>query len=441
MNPAEKTSLQIAQRQEQKISPRQLQSIAVLQMAVVTLAEHIQQAAVENPLLECDPPKAGEPDLPGYAPRTSPAASSVSAAELAGRADPTINGLPLFLSEQLTRRHLSAALLRCCICLVTLLDDRGYLPPEDIEDAAGEFDEKTLRDAIEVLQSLEPAGVAARDLSECLCLQLKRHHPHETLALAIAERYLPQLGQHRYREIARALQVSESAVSRAAQLIAALEPNPCGDFAPEEDTAYLQPDIVILPVDGKLTALVADWLIPHLSVSGSYRTLLKEADNPETVAYLRQKRQQAKWLIDNVQRRGETLQRCADAILHIHEPFFAGQTRELRPLTAAQLAHELGIHPSTVCRALQGKYLQCRFGIFPLSYFCTAAVADTALSRQAIEQRIAGLIAGEDAAHPLSDEAIRRSLEQGGITISRRAVTKYRNHLGIPPISLRRKRK
>lgn len=439
MQPAENTTLQLKQRQEQKLSPKQLQSIAVLQMTTADLAEYIQQIATENPLLECELSERREPEMFSRSPRASYADTSISAAELVGKMDPAINGLPLLLAEQLSRRHLPPALLRCCAYLITLLDDRGYLPPDEIADAAERFDGETLRAAITELQSLEPAGIAARDLSECLCLQLSRHSPQETLALKIAAEYLPQLGQRRYRQIARALQTTESAVADAARLIAALEPNPCGDCIPETDVPYIQPDVVILSVEGKLTAVLAEWLLPRLSVSSSYQTLLKQAEDPETVAYLQRKLQQVKWLISNVARRGQTLQLCADTILSLNEAFFAGQTRELRPLTAAQLARHLGLHPSTISRTLQGKYLQCRAGVFPLRYFCSGQAGDNASSRQAVGLRIAALISKEDPAHPLSDSAIQSALEKDGVTISRRAVTKYRSQLHIPSTSVRRR--
>lgn len=440
MPSSENASLQLRQRQEQRISPKQLQAITVLQMPVTDLADYIQQAILENPLLEYEP--AENRHLDGFAQDRSfyAANTSVSPSELAGRIDPAINGLPLFLSEQLARKKLPTPLLRCCIYLITLLDDRGYLQTEDVNDAAELFDRKTLTAAITELQSLDPAGIAAKDLSECLCLQLKRHYPHELLAMDIAAHHLSQLGQRRYREIAHALQATERMVIHAAQLIATLEPNPCADFTSEMDTPYIQPDVVILESDGKLTAVLADWLLPRLSICSNYRSLLQQADSPEVVAYLRQREQQAKWLLDNIQRRGKTLQRCADMILQKHLAFFGGQARELQPLTAARLADELGVHPSTVSRALQGKHLQCRFGVFPLQYFCTGSVADNALSRQAIESRIALFIQNEDPNHPRSDADIQKELAQAGVVISRRAITKYRNHLHIPSASLRRRR-
>lgn len=437
---SENPSLQLGQRQEQKISPRQLQAITVLQMPVTDLADYIQQAILENPLLEYEP--AENCHLDGFTQDRSfyAANTSVSPSELAGRIDPAINGLPLFLSEQLARKKLPAPLLRCCVYLITLLDDRGYLQAEDIDGAAELFDRQMLTDAIAELQSLEPAGIAAKDLSECLCLQLKRRYPHEPLAMAVAAQYVSQLGQRRYREIAHALQATERMVIHAAQLIATLEPNPCVDFTPEMDTPYIQPDVAILEANGKLTAVLADWFLPRLSICGNYSSLLQQADNPEVVTYLRQREQQAKWLLDNIQRRGKTLQRCADMILQKHIAFFSGQTKELQPLTAAQLADELGVHPSTVSRALRGKHLQCRFGMFPLQYFCTGSVADNALSRQAIESRIALFIQNEDPNHPRSDADIQKELARAGVVISRRAITKYRNHLHIPSASLRRRR-
>lgn len=287
MPSSENASLQFRQRQEQRISPKQLQAITVLQMPVTDLADYIQQAILENPLLEYEP--AENRHLDGFAQDRSfyAANTSVSPSELAGRIDPAINGLSLFLSEQLARKKLPTPLLRCCVYLITLLDDRGYLQTEDINDAAELFDRQMLTAAITELQSLDPAGIAAKDLSECLCLQLKRHYPQESLAMDIAAHHLPQLGQRRYREIAHVLQATERMVIHAAQLIATLEPNPCADFTPETNTPYIQPDVVILESDGKLTAVLADWLLPRLSICSNYRSLLQQADSPEVVAYLR----------------------------------------------------------------------------------------------------------------------------------------------------------
>lgn len=428
--------LHLQQRQEQKLHARQIQSVAVLQMNTQQLLAHIEEVATENPVLECEIDSQAQAEMHHL---LQSAGWEKTESYFGGRVDPAIDGLSAFLTDQLSRRRLSADLLRCCISLVSLLDDDGYLDGEDVDGLQYLFPAETLHDALTVLQSLDPAGVGARDLSECLTLQLQRYAKADKLSLLLVQQYLPRLAKQQYRLIARELRIPEAAVVRAADTIAALEPYPGREFAPAEQVAYIRPDLFILPVDGALQVILNDGDVPRLSVSDYYAKLLRTTDDEEAKTYLRQKKQQAAWLIQSVERRGSTLRRCGELILAQQQDFFSGRTKELSPMSGMDLSQALHVHPSTVCRTLQGKYLQCPQGIYPLRYFCSGALSDETLSRQAVEQRLLSLIAKEDKSHPLSDPALQKLLSQNGVEISRRAVTKYRAALKIPNRSERKK--
>ena len=437
-------NLQLQQRQEQKLHAQQIQSVAILQMNTQQLLDHIAEVATENPVLEqeVDPDARAETRrLLQSAGWRSPTRDDGSIdSYFGGHVDPALDGLAAFLTDQLSRLHLSAALLRCCIALVALLDEDGYLSQEDVDSLQALFPAEILQSALSSVQSLEPAGVGARDLPECLCLQLKRHHKTDKLALLLAQSYLPSLAKQQYRAIARELRIPEAAVVRAAEKIRTLEPHPGREFSVDEQTVYIRPDLFILPVDGKLQVILNDGDIPRLSVSDYYVRLLRTTDDEKTKTYLRQKKQQATWLIQSVARRGDTLRRCGEFILSRQRDFFSGSTKELSPLSGLELSRALHVHPSTVSRTLQGKYLQCSQGIYPLQYFCSNSLSGEALSRQAVEHRLLELIAKEDKTHPLSDPELQELLLQSGVEISRRAVTKYRTELRIPNRTERKKR-
>ena len=429
--------LQLQQRQEQKLHAQQIQSVAVLQMNTQQLLAHIEEVATENPVLEREVDTRAQAEMRSL---LQSAGGENSEPYYGGRVDPAIDGFSAFLTDQLSRRRLSADLLRCCIGLVALLDNDGYLMQEDIDSLQDLFSAEMLHDALTTLQSLEPAGVGARNLSECLSLQLRRSAKDDPLSLLLVQSYLPRLAKQQYRLIARELRIPEAAVIRAAKTIAALEPHPGREFAPVEQVAYIRPDLFILPVDGKLQVILNDGDVPRLSVSDYYAKLLRTTDDEEAKTYLRQKKQQATWLIQGVERRGNTLRRCGELILERQRDFFSGHTKELSPMSGLELSQALRLHPSTVSRALQGKYLQCPQGIYPLRYFCSGALPDELLSRQAVAQRLLALVAKEDKSHPLSDPELQRLLSQNGVGISRRAVTKYRTALGVPNRTERKKR-
>ena len=195
----------------------------------------------------------------------------------------------------------------------------------------------------------------------------------------------------------------------------------------------------LLELDGQLQAVLNEYYLPRVSISDYYARLLKESDEQETREYLRQKMQQAKWLLNSLERRGSTLRACADAILEAQRPFFAGKTNELSPMSLSSLAEALGVHPSTISRATRGKFLQCRQGTYPLRYFFSRAIGDQGPSQQAVKRKLLELVRSEDPQRPFSDQRLCQLLSAQGIQVARRTVAKYRIELGIQSSTARKR--
>lgn len=440
-------SLKTELRQQLKLTPQLLQSMEILQMNTQELAEYLQRATEENPLLDREDSQsltAAYEELrrqaswiDGGAPAATFTHEGRGQREQ-GRTDRETDSLEAFLRDQLERMRLPRPLLALCEYMAELVDEDGYLAQEDLDNLRELSVPQTLIDqALETLQGLDPAGVCARDLSECLTLQLVRRGNAPPAVLEIVSRFLPELGRSRYGPICRELGISLEEAREAQQLIAGLDPHPGRQFQPEEPVPYVCPDIYIVELDGELRAVLNEYELPRVSINDYYVRLLRESPEQDTRDYLREKMWKAKWLLDSLERRGSTLQRCADAILMAQRPFFSGESGELAPLKLAELAETLDLHVSTVSRATQGKYLQCRQGTYPLRYFFSRAVGGT--SRQAVKQKLLALVREEDPRHPLSDQRLCELLSGGGVAVARRTVAKYRMELGIGSSNARRR--
>ena len=357
-----------------------------------------------------------------------------------GAADRETESLSAFLCDQLERRRLPKPLLALTRYLAELVDEEGRLSQEDLDGVADlKIPQALTQQALETLQSLDPAGVGARSLSECLLLQLARQDAPSPLDMEIVRRFLPDLGKKHYSLIARELHTTPEEVRAAEKRISALDPCPGRSFQPAEPTLYVRPDLFIAELDGKLQVILNDYYLPRVSISQYYVRLLKESDEPETRAYLQQKMQQAKWLLNSLERRGSTLRQCAEAILETQRAFFAGQTTELVPMTMVTLAERLHLHPSTVSRATREKYLQCRQGTYPLRYFFSRALGEQGPSQQTVKLRLLELIRQEDHSRPLSDQKLAELLAEQGIRIARRTVAKYRTELRLGSAAARKR--
>lgn len=434
-------------RQELKLTPQLLQSMEILQMNSQELLDYLSRTGEENPVIEQEESRemllayAQLQQKVNWLDRGS-TANSFSHGELTPpevqSAESETESLSFFLRDQLDRLNLPKQLAALTHHLAELVDEDGYLTNDDVKDLAKlKIPAELIAQAVHTIQMLDPAGVGARSLEECLILQLQRMKLSSDAPVLIVQHHLQDLSRKHYGPIQKALGLPLEEILEAEKVIAALDPRPGRAFLPESPVAYIRPDIFIADPDGTLTAIVNEYYLPRITISSYYTRLSKESDEPETHAYLRGKIQQARWLLNAMERRSNTLQRCADAILQAQFPFFSGETSELTPMGLADLARQLGLHMSTVSRATHGKYLQCRQGIFPLRYFFSRSVGG--VSRQAIKQQLLQLVKQENPVRPLSDQALANLLSTDSAAVARRTVAKYRMELGIGSSSARKR--
>lgn len=435
-------SLQAELRQQLKLSPRFLQSMEILRMNADELSEYLNRVSEENPVMEREDDATLQQewaDLRRRADWLDGGPSPLAYGEI-GAADANLESLSAFLRDQLERLRLPGPLLALCGYLSELLDGDGYLEEADVQSVRElGVPPELLDEALRTLRGLEPAGIGAFNLSDRLCIQLERKDA-PPYASEIARRFLPEVGQGRYGPICRALGLTRKEAEYAGKLIASLDPHPGRAFPSAEPVRYVRPDVFVIREGDALRATLNAYGLPRFTLSAYYERLLRESDDPATRDYLREKTRQARWILDSLERRGSTLQRCADALLERQRAFFMEETDALAPLKLTSLAESLSLHPSTVSRAVRGKYLQCRRGTYPLRYFFSPAVCGAETSRQSVKLRLLELIRCEDPRKPLSDGALCERLNREGAPLSRRTVTKYRLECGVPSSTARRKR-
>lgn len=443
-------SLKTELRQELKLTPQLLQSMEVLQMNVQDLAEYLSRASEENPLLEAESPAS----LQNAYAQLRRAASWLDAGPQGGTflhedgtvpeqgaADRETESLAAFLRDQLERRHLEKPLLALCTYLAELVDEGGYLAPEDLESLEELKLPPDLTDrALAELQSLDPPGVGARDLSECLLLQLAqgKHFTEENIHLLRAG--LPLLAEEDWDGLARLLGVSREQAKRDAEVIRSLNPIPSRGFASAERSVYMVPEATVFCRDGEVIIEMERGSQPKVELNQYYCSLLQSTeDAPETKDYLRRMMAEANELMSGLQSREKTLRQILGTIVKGQRDFFL-KGGALAPLTMQQVAEELGLSTSTVSRAVKDKYLSFQGRSLALrSFFVAALPTGEGVSPQTVQEHIRRFIAAEDPASPLSDEALREALGNLGINASRRTVAKYRGEMGIPS-SAQRKR-
>lgn len=444
--------LNLTVKQTQTLSPQMVQSMEILQMGSQELLEYIEEAVQENPVLETDQAhgQADEFNLlrrklewlestdtqNRYYHQQDNDSDTDPLANYGGVEDGEEN-LYFYILSQLQTLDLPADLMGAARYLVESLNGNGYLD-EPLSGLAQELgaDEALMERALAVVQGLEPAGVAARSLSECLCLQLRRHREDTSLAQKIALGQLDALSKNRYNFIARELDVSPEEVRAACDLIRSLNPKPGTGFAAREHLTYINPDIIVVSFPDHFELLTNDYFFPRLQLSGYYKGLMEETEDREVKEYLTDKVRQAKWVVHSIEQRRSTLMNCAECILEVQEAFFRKGPGHLVPMGLADVAAKLGVHESTVSRAIKDKYIQCSQGVYPLSYFFSralgAAAGDAGASPDAAKALLKKLVGEEDKKKPLSDQKLCVLMAERGCQLSRRTVAKYRDELGIP---------
>jgi len=330
--------------------------------------------------------------------------------------------------------------------LIGNLDENGYLtdPLEEIA-ASQHATPQELEKVLHLIQTFEPTGVGARNLRECLLLQLE-NKTGETArkAYQLVHDHFEDMEKRRYPAITKALECTDDQLREVLLFIAGLEPKPGRSFQ-EGDTKYITPDVYVRKIEGEYVVVLNDEPVPKLRISSYYRRLLKDPkalDVKETKKFLENKIQSALWLIKNIEQRRKTIYRVTEAIFRIQRDFLEVGISALKPLTLKQVADMIGMHESTVSRVTTHKYVQTPRGLFELKFFFTSgleSVDGMDVSSLSVKEKIKEMVAQEPPQKPYSDQKIMQLLNSQGLNIARRTIAKYREELKIPSASQRRK--
>ena len=447
--------MELQQTQTQKLSQRQLYSVELLRLSTLELEGYVRELAQENPLVELEeapPPSQGEgkDDLLArlrwledndrqnwfYQKFSDEELDPLTRVGTGGGLEET---LVSFLSRQLDRLRLEENAARLVRYLIYSLDDDGYLrTPLDELSRHGAIPLPKLEEALAVLKTLEPAGVGAAELWECLALQLERIGETGP-ALTIVRDHLEALAKRHDRAIAAKLNITPAQVEEARRTIRELDPRPGSVFQRTEQIFYIQPDLTVEEQEGRLTVKSTRGERPPFRLSRYYQKLLKQSEDREVRDYLSEKLRQAENVLWAADQRGSTLLRCAQVIVERQSDFFRFGPEALRPLRMGEVAQERGLHETTVSRAVREEDLQCTQSLYPLRWFFTrSAGTGEGVSGTAARKLLLRLIDGEDKAKPLSDQQLSEHMAREGCPISRRTVAKYREELGIPSASGRK---
>lgn len=347
------------------------------------------------------------------------------------------------LLEQLRSTDLSETDKTVAELIIGNLDDLGFLTvaPEEIAGNTG-LEAIDLERLLQLVQTFHPVGVGARDLRECLLIQLKRLGKEGSLEWRIVSGHLDDLGKKRFPEIARRCGTTVECIQRASNFIATLDPKPGQIFAPDPNN-YVLPDVTVEKIGVVWQISLNGDQIPHLRISNTYKDLMSKQGNKEEVRdYIREKIQCGKFLIKSIHQRQQTISNIAHEIVARQKEFLENGPSALKPLTMVQIADAVGVHETTVSRAISGKYMATPHGVFEMKYFFTPGyqTADgESMSNTSVKGVMAELVSKEDGKNPMSDKEIVEILEKRGIPIARRTVAKYRNELGILPSNMRKR--
>jgi RNA polymerase sigma-54 factor len=471
------TSLQ--QRLEQRLAPQIIQSIEILQLAAIDLQELIKQELSENEVLEevtditesskaqADQRAEAETreieqtferleNLDEWNDYSGPS-RQYSGSEDGEEKDRKLEAMQntasrpeslqdfLFKQFNLLEIEMTPEVRGAAEQIIYNIDANGYLqyPLEElVENCGGKFTIEQAQEALGVVQSLEPRGIGGRSAQECLILQLDKDDPLYEKKKLLLERHLDDIWKNKLPKIARDTGDPIEAIKELVLSIAELNPRPGSEHIAEQ-THYIKPDVIVEWVDGRYEVRLEDSFFPTLRISPRYRKLFESAKADAKVReYIKKKIESAKWLIESIQQRQNTLSKVCNAIIKYQTDFLDYGTHHLRPLKMQRIADEVGLHVSTVSRAIADKHMQTHRGILPIKFFFTGGT-ETAdgneESRTSVRQRVKEIIEKEDRSTPLSDDEIADKLQKElGLQIARRTVTKYRKALRIPSSRQRR---
>ena len=458
-------------KQQQKLSPLQIQTIKLIELPVQELEQRIRKEMEENPVLDDTPQESNDDETP----------RDVSLSEI-NEDDPTpsykyhVNNYgkderPQYntfsvkqsftqsLMEQMGFRNLNKHQQMVATFLIGSLDDDGYLR-RDIESLVDdmafraniETDEEEVLSILKIIQEFEPAGVGARDLRECLLIQLRGLKQTEDVvdATTILTDWFSEFSNRHFHKIMNRLNMSEERMKAAMARIVKLNPAPGGqvDDSYNEQAQHIVPDFVLDYVDGQLRLSMPRFSIPEIRVNRKYADLLMEAANSserqkkEAATFVKQKMDSAKWFVEALKQRHNTLQNTMQAIIDYQRDYFIdGDEANLKPMVLKDIAEKTGFDISTISRVVNSKYIETHFGIFPLKYFFSEGLENQEgeeVSTRELKKVLQECVDGEDKHKPLTDDQLVSEMEKRGYKVARRTIAKYRDQLGIAKARLRK---
>src|SRR6476659_4153741 len=454
------------------LTPSLQQAIKLLPMSTLELSELLNQEMVENPMLEEVPTEELQPveaaqekqeEKPaaekgdtwddqdyeyffgdylddGYRPRTPTEVKELPPIENTLSSSASLSDHLLW---QLSMQTDDPLIREIGEAIIGNLDDDGMLVATVEELAAmGPWPIEQVEKALRLIQGFDPIGVGARDLQECLLLQLRHLGLAGTPAEALVRDHLRLLQNHRIPELARALNIEPEEVKAHIELIKGLDPRPGARYSPA-DSQYVIPDVYIVKTDDGYRALLNEDGLPQLRISPVYRRLLDKGGeaSDETRAYVKDKFRSALWLLKSVDQRQKTILKVATSIINFQRDFLDRGIEHLRPLVLRDVANDIGMHESTVSRVVNNKYMHTPQGVYEMKFFFHSGISSSfgeSVSSVTIKQRIRKIIEAEDQRRPLSDSKIMSILQKEGLVLARRTIAKYREELKIPTSNQRK---
>jgi RNA polymerase sigma-54 factor len=482
---------QMRMEQRMKLAPHMIQSMEILQLPILALQERIEQELNSNPVLEMTEPSNPEEVDPNeqqpqediddkdlvlntdnnkvedferlesisdgfkdYLNESGPFRKRISSDNPDKKLEAIKNtaarpqSLHEYLAEQWGLVDTEPAVKKAGDMIIDYIDDRGYLSVrlEQLHNKdRADFTIDDLNEALELVQKLEPAGVGARDLGECLRIQMAQSGEDMSFESRLITEHMNELLENKLPEIAKKMNCGIDAINRAIVRLSKLDTSP-GMQVGWDQNHPITPDVIVELLDDsdQYSVRLADFNLPRLKVNSYYSKMAKDVNTPEkTKKFLQNNMRSAQWIIDSIEQRKSTLLKVTKAIVRFQKDFFEKGQLYLRPLPMSTIADDVGVHLATVSRAVAAKYVQCPWGILPLRKFFSGGTEDvngTSLSWEAVRAKLQKIIDAEDKSKPLNDEQIRKKLSEAGIkNLARRTVAKYRKLLNIPAARFRKK--
>lgn len=451
--------INLVQSQKLLLTPQLKQALEILRMNCQELSEYVQEQLEVNPVLELVEDE-GCPDEDSYVTTIEQVEWEDEMDRRRGMKeqeeeisyhgnDMTVDrsSVRLSLKEHLLFQLHTSGLDEDQILigeyLIGNIDENGYLAA-GIGEVAQFFNIPASRvnRVLEHIQTFDPPGICARNLKECLLIQLRQMGDVDPNVITVVEKHLDNVASNKVTVVAKSMGLDHQRVTEIFDFIKTLEPKPGREFGSSEDIKYITPDVIVKEMKNKFEVLINEDSLPLLNVNEYYRGIISEDIGSETRKFIQNKIDSATWLIKCIEQRKNTTRKIAECIVGKQAEFFGKGKNHLRPLTMKAIAREVGMHESTVSRTVNGKYIQCAWGIFEMRYFFTGRISASSgeeVSTENIKARLKSVIKEEDKRNPLSDSDIAEILQKEGLEISRRTVAKYRAEMGIPVVSQRKR--